>query len=40
MVVGTPQSNRLTGYAQVAPLAKAAGFVVNCPVVAYGDESY
>ncbi len=39
MVVGTPQTKRLTSYAQVAPLAKAAGFVVNCPVVAYGDES-
>ncbi len=39
MVVGTPQTKRLTSYAQVALLAKAAGFVVNCPVVAYGDES-
>lgn len=39
MVVTAPQSKRLTTYAQVAPLAKAAGFVVNCPVVSYGDES-
>lgn len=35
--VGAPQSKRLTSYAQIAPLAKPAGFVVNCPVVAYGD---
>ncbi len=40
MVVGAPQTTRLTSYAQVAPLAKAAGFVVNCPVVAYGELSY
>jgi hypothetical protein len=40
MVVGATQSERLTSYAQVAPLAKAAGFVVNCPVVAYGELSY
>ncbi len=39
MVVGTKQTKRLTSYSQIAPLAKAAGFVVNCPVVAYGDES-
>ena len=39
MVVGAPQKARLTSYAQVAPLAKPAGFVVNCPVVAYGDNS-
>ncbi len=39
MVVGTPQAKRLTTYAQIAPIAKAAGFVVNCPVVAYGDNS-
>lgn len=39
MVVGTPQRQRLTSYAQVVPLAKAAGFVVNCPVVAYGDAT-
>jgi hypothetical protein len=40
MVVGEPQKKRLTTYAQIAPLAKAAGFVVNCPVVAYGDDGY
>jgi hypothetical protein len=39
MVVGEKQSKRLTNYAQIAPLAKPAGFVVNCPVVAYGDNS-
>jgi hypothetical protein len=39
MVVAAPQSVRLTSYAQIAPLAKAAGFVVNCPVIAYGDEN-
>lgn len=39
-VVGTPQSKRLTAYSQVSPLAKPAGFVVNCPVVAYGDAGY
>lgn len=39
MVVGTHQTKRLTTYAQIAAQAKAAGFVVNCPVVAYGDDS-
>ncbi|HVA28023.1 MAG TPA: hypothetical protein VNF68_07570 [Candidatus Baltobacteraceae bacterium] len=39
MVVGAKQAKRLTSYSQIAPLAKAAGFVVNCPVVAYGDDS-
>ena len=39
MVVGAPQGKRLTTYAEVAPLAKDAGFVVNCPVIAYGDAS-
>jgi hypothetical protein len=39
LVVGAPQRTRLTSFAQVAPLAKPAGFVVNCPVVAYGDSS-
>ena len=39
MVVGAKQTKRLTSYSQIAPLAKAAGFVVNCPVVAYGDDS-
>ena len=36
-VVGAPQAKRLTSYAQVAGLAKPAGFVVNCPAIAYGD---
>jgi hypothetical protein len=39
MAVGAKQSKRLTSYAEVAAIAKDAGFVVNCPVVAYGDES-
>jgi len=39
MVVGTKQAKRLTAYSQIAPLAKAAGFAVNCPVVAYGDDT-
>jgi hypothetical protein len=39
MVVGAPQAKRLTRYSQISPIAKAAGFVVNCPVVAYGDDS-
>lgn len=38
-VVGAPQTKRLTNYGEIAPLAKPAGFVVNCPVVAYGDDS-
>jgi len=37
VVAGAPQSKRLTSYADLAPLAKPAGFAVNCPVVAYGD---
>ena len=37
--VGAPQTKRLTQYSQIAPLAKPAGFVVNCPVVAFGDEN-
>jgi len=39
MLVNTPQDKRITSYARIAPLAKAAGFVVNCPIVAYGDAS-
>ncbi len=39
MVVSAPQATRLTSYGQLASLAKPAGFVVNCPVVAYGDSS-
>jgi len=38
-VVGAKQSKRLTSFGQVAPISKPAGFVVNCPVVAYGDDS-
>jgi hypothetical protein len=34
-VVGTKQEKRLTNYGEIAPMSKAAGFVVNCPVVAY-----
>jgi hypothetical protein len=37
VVVGTPQKSRLTNYAQIAAQGKDAGFVVNCPVVAYGQ---
>ncbi len=40
MVVGAPQTKRLTSYAEIAALSKPAGFVVNCPVIAYGDEGY
>lgn len=40
VVVGAPQAARLTGYGQIAPVAKPAGFVVNCPVVAFGDDEY
>lgn len=39
VVVGTPQHKRLTSFAEVAPPAKDAGFVVNCPVVSYGDDT-
>ncbi len=39
VVVGTPQAKRLTSFAQLAAISKDAGFSVNCPVVAYGDES-
>jgi hypothetical protein len=37
VVVGAAQSKRLTSFSQIAPISKPAGFVVNCPVVAYGD---
>ncbi|HTU69224.1 MAG TPA: hypothetical protein VMF11_02795 [Candidatus Baltobacteraceae bacterium] len=40
MVVTAPQSTRFTNYGEVAAQAKPAGFVVNCPVVAYGELSY
>lgn len=33
------RSVRATSFAQIAADAKPAGFVVNCPVVAYGDDS-
>jgi hypothetical protein len=37
-VVGTPQAKRVTSYGAYAALgAKPAGFVVNCPVIAFGD---
>jgi hypothetical protein len=39
-VVAAPQSTRLTSYAQIAPLAKPAGFVVNCPAIAFGGGGY
>jgi hypothetical protein len=35
--VGAPQSARITSYAGIAPLAKPAGFAVNCPAIAFGD---
>ncbi len=34
-VVGAPQTKRLTSYAEVGPIAKPAGFVVNCPAIAF-----
>jgi hypothetical protein len=34
-VVGAPQTKRLTSYAGVGPIAKPAGFVVNCPAIAF-----
>jgi hypothetical protein len=34
-VVGNAQANRLTSYAEAAPIAKPAGFVVNCPAIAF-----
>ncbi len=39
LVVGAPQAKRLTSFAEIAPISKPAGFVVNCPVVAYADNS-
>ncbi|HTX59111.1 MAG TPA: hypothetical protein VMH02_05485, partial [Verrucomicrobiae bacterium] len=39
-VVGAPQSQRLTSYADLAALAKPAGFVVNCPAIAFGGGGY
>ena len=38
-VVGTPQGARVTSYAAFAALGpKPAGFLVNCPVIAFGDN--
>ena len=34
-VVGDAQANRLTSFAEVAPVAKPAGFEVNCPAIAF-----
>lgn len=34
-VVGDVQAKRLTSYADVASIAKRAGFVVNCPAIAF-----
>ncbi len=36
MAVGAPQSKRLTSYGDLAALVKPAGFVVNCPAIAFG----
>ncbi len=39
-VVGTPQTARVTSYAAFAALGpKPGGFLVNCPVIAFGDNS-
>jgi hypothetical protein len=39
MAVGAPQTKRITSYSGIAPIAKAAGFVVNCPAIAFGDSA-
>jgi hypothetical protein len=39
MAVGTPQTKRITSYAGIAPIARPAGFVVNCPAIAFGDSA-
>lgn len=39
-LVDAAQTKQLTDFAAIAPLAKDSGIVVNCPVVAYGDDSY
>ena len=39
LAAGAPQTKRLTSFADVAPLGKPAGFVVNCPAIAFGDSS-
>jgi hypothetical protein len=35
LVVGDAQAKRLMSYADVVPIAKPAGFVVNCPAIAF-----
>jgi hypothetical protein len=40
MAVGTPQSKRITSYSGIAAISKPAGFVVNCPAIAFGDGAY
>jgi hypothetical protein len=37
--VGAMQSKRILSYAGIAPIAKPAGFAVNCPAIAFGDAS-
>ncbi len=37
MAAGTPQTKRITSYSGIAPIAKPAGFAVNCPAIAFGD---
>lgn len=37
-VAGAPQTKRLTSFADVAALTKPAGFVVNCPAIAFGGS--
>jgi hypothetical protein len=39
MAVGAPQTKRITSYAGIAPIAKPAGFAVNCPAIAFGDSA-
>jgi hypothetical protein len=39
MAVGTPQTKRITTYADLAAIAKPAGFAVNCPAIAFGDPA-
>ncbi|MBV8435010.1 MAG: hypothetical protein JO029_12090, partial [Candidatus Eremiobacteraeota bacterium] len=34
-VVGTAQTTRLTSFTEIAPMSKPAGFVVNCPAIAF-----
>lgn len=39
-IVGTKQTKQITDFSALAPLGKDSGIIVNCPVVAYGDDSY